>query len=258
MPDLELWAIYPARHGIKSLSARQQLRKQCNAREWDFQERPSVVAKPPGKTLEILRGPDTTEIYRRAHRVHIGVVIFSPTFVCLHPDEKEALNKNQIARLQTFLAYKCFVRLCDDSTVFSAEWADEIATAFLTHSAAIHCEGERDPRCLPLHVFKNSGNLALGTPSGRSQFDAQYGNGQKRTDSNKRGWELSPHLFHGTEDLHVAGRQLRTGYHWDVTPGGDSTLIVTTSQMWKVRGYINVYPDSNLRVTSKSKATQII
>jgi hypothetical protein len=188
----------------------------------------------------------------------VGVVIFSPTLVCLHPIEKEAIARNQTARLQRFIEYKSFIRLCDENTQFSSEWAEQITASFADRAVATECEGERDPRCLPLHVFKNSMQHALGTSDGRIRFDKAYGNGQERIDDEKRGWRLKPHEYHGQEELHVRGKQLRPGFHWDVQPGGDSTLVVTTAQVWKVKGYINVYPDSNLRVTGASKAVRVV
>jgi len=256
--DPELWAVYPSRFGSRFADARQLLRTSCNARGWQFQERPSNLVRPPGQTLDVLKGLDATEIYRRAHRAHVGVVVFAPTFVCLHPVENEALSKKLIARLQRFLEYKCFVRLCDQNTAYSNAWADELMGALADYAANLECDGERDPRCLPLHVFKNSQQYDLRNVAGRTQFDIEYGNGQRRIDDEERTWRLVPRLFHGQEALHVRGTQLRQGLHWDVEPNGDSTLIITTAQVWKVKGYINVYPDSHLRVTQAGKAIRVV
>jgi hypothetical protein len=111
---------------------------------------------------------------------------------------------------------------------------------------AIGCEGERDPRCLPLHVFKTQGH-DLNLPAGRAAFDSAHGSGAERSDGDRRKWSLTPHDYHGQETLSVAGRELRQGFHWDVEPGRNTTTIVTTKEVWKVDRYVNVYPDAHVR-----------
>jgi hypothetical protein len=245
----QIWAIYPRRQASHSGPARNHLRREFKGRSWDFQERPTEQTNLTGggRTREILAGPDATLLYRNAHRFNVTVIAFGPTHVFLHPDKNDAISHNLIARLQTFLDYKCTVKLVENPAAVTAAWAEQFADAFEASCLATDCENEHDPRCLPLHVFKHRSVHSLETPDGRKAFDVEHGAASFREDSAKRQWRLNPRAFHAQAVLHVARKELPSGFHWDVQPGGDSTLVVTTKEVWKVGRYVNVYPDSHIR-----------
>lgn len=89
--------------------------------------------------------------------------------------------------------------------------------------------------------------MRLDLAAQREEFASLYGGGSVRIDDDKREWKLSPRDFHGRETVQIAGRDLRPGFHWDVTPLAGSAKIVTTSQVWQVYRYVNVYPNAHVR-----------
>ena len=113
----------------------------------------------------------------------------------------------------------------------------------------VRCEGGGDPRCLPFHVFTNrtSENTELDKPEQRESFDHVHGPGGRRQDKRGLTWRLEPAQFHGLERLHVAGRELPRGFHWDVSVDGDPKKIATPTEQWRISRYINVSPDAHLR-----------
>lgn len=245
----EVWAVYPSRQAAESIAARAILRREFKRREWAFEEKATtrINLNGGGRTREILPPAEATRLYRLAHRAYAGLVIFGPTHVFLHPQQQDAIRRKLIARLQTFIEYKCFVELVDNPRQVTEEWADAFADKFASAYTPPECSNEHDPRCLPLHVFQNRGVHALNTAEGRLEFDREHGAAGDRQDSDQRQWRLMPRAFHGYDQLHVAGRQLPRGFHWDVQPGGDSALVITTSQVWVVSRYVNIYPDSHVR-----------
>lgn len=245
----DVWAIYPVNSGGTTRSARNNLREKCKTFGWNFQEKASSIIKvnPFGRTRQILPGTEVTAIYRRAHRARVAIIVFAQTYVCLHPHQHEAVRRNLLVRLPGFFEYKCFIELLDDEMGCTPEWIDGFADRFGSVPLSPACEGARDPRCLPLHVFSNKGAHDLSQTAGRIAFDNVHGLGGHRTDQDGRKWRLNPHAYHGQDQLHICGTPLPQGCHWDVEPGGKSTLVVTTSDVWIVYRYVNIYPDSHVR-----------
>jgi hypothetical protein len=99
---------------------------------------------------------------------------------------------------------------------------------------------------LPFHVFSGQG-ANLQSVDRRKAFDEQYGSGADRVDAVRSRWILNPRDFHSTESaLHIAGYELRQGYHWDVT--ASEWRISTPVGLWWVKyGHVNVYPDAHVR-----------
>lgn len=245
----DVWVIYPGKSGARFRAGRNNVRTECMKRGWNYQERPTLPVRvhPEGRYREILSGTNATAIYRRAHRARAAVIVLAKTHVFLHPSQEDAVRQHLIARLQALFQYKCFLQLLDDKTECSREWTSAFADRFQNACLSTGCEDERDARCLPLHVFSNDGKHYLLEAKGRLAFDIQYGGGTRRVDLAGRRWGLFPHAFHGHEQLFIAGTPLPKGFHWDVQPGGESTTIVTTTDVWVVSRYVNIYPDSHVR-----------
>lgn len=245
----DVWLIYPGKFASRFRDARKATRSLCTERGWVFQERATrtVNLRSSGRTREVLPKDAVTQMYRRAHRARLAAIVLARTFVFLHPTEAEAIRRDAIGRFQRVFWYKSFIECLGDTTKCDEEWLRGFADRFESACLDQGCENEHDPRCLPLHVFANSGRYDLFLPAERGAFEAQYGSGGSRVDGEKRQWRLSPRAYHGHEQLFIAGTALPKGMHWDVQPGGGSTIVTTTSAVWFVSRYVNIYPDSHVR-----------
>lgn len=240
--SVEVWLLFDDSLKTSTKILRLAARRGAIERGWTFQERPASQRKikTSGRTRAILSPDDATHLYARLHRSRVCVLLAGHVWVATHPDFESACRNDLFVRVQSFCRYKGIVLRLNDQTTdswpgFLDSWSNSVA-----------CEGERDPRCLPLHVFKSS-QCELDSVEGRAAFDSKHGSGAQRSDDGARRWRLTPHSFHGTDQLQVAGCQLRAGCHWDVEPGGRSTTIVTTREIWRVDRYVNVYPDACVR-----------
>lgn len=195
----------------------------------------------------MLSGDDAAAIYRRAHRARVAFIAFAKSHVLLHPSKEEAIRKNAISRAQYFFRYKCFVELIAQHVECTEDWVKEFSERFAAACLTPGCDNELDPRCLPLHVFTNDNSLDLFLAQDRAAFDKRYGGGMHRQDLSERHWRLDPSAFHGYEALCIAGTPIPKGFHWDVQPGGRKTLVTTTTDVWLVSRYVNIYPDGHVR-----------
>lgn len=256
--DIDVWAVYPTPLNARLASSRHRLRKECERRGWFFHEKPTfeVRINPAGRTREILSSPEATNLYRRVHRARVALLSFAESHVCVNPNYEIAIRHGRLITLAQFLRYKCFYEVVRHPDQFLQEDIENFAGRYAAYCQTKACEDEHDPRCLPLHVFKQKVHGLLDQPEERAEFDRLHGAGSVRTDDEQREWRLFPRNFHGHEQLHVCGLQLRHGFHWDVQPGGNSTLIVTTKEVWKVSHYVNIYPDAHVR-GNKPHATRV-
>ncbi|HEV2198938.1 MAG TPA: hypothetical protein VGR73_03885 [Bryobacteraceae bacterium] len=184
-------------------------------------------------------------IYPRVHRSRVAtLVVGKDPRVPLDPNEVEALRFKRHVQLRRFVEYKsCWIRIPNDPA------NDSWIGVFASWCERIECEGEHDPRCLPFHVFSGEG-AGLQYNGRRRAFDDRYGLGGDRIDGQGAQWILNTHEYHGFESLHVAGYQLREGYHWDVS--AQNWKISTPVAVWRVNGHVNIYPDAHLRPRGSS------
>jgi len=238
----DIWVIFSKNRRPETAAARSAIRSLCRSRNWDFQERLSreMAVAPTGRKRNMISGSDASELYRRLHVARVGVIWFGPVFVCVDPTVQERYRERVLCSLETFVRYKSFCRYV--SLENPTEWLAD----FEQWCHACECEGEHDPRCLPLHVFRASqGDLDLA--SERGLFARRYGAGSVRVDEERMEWRLLPRIFHGQGGTQIAGYDLRPGLHWDVRPLSGPTRIMTTTEVWLVYAHINVYPNANLR-----------
>lgn len=245
----EVWVVYHDKEKAPLGTTRQQIKTECGRRGWQFYERATSTLWDYSKehTRNILPSTDATHIYRRLHRAKVAILAFTNAHVCLIPVPDYAPVHGDIITLYKFCLYKCFYESASSSKKWSVQDAQEFSERFESSCSTVKSEGERDPRCLPLHVFKARGGMNLFDVADRRTFDAEYGAAPSRTDAEGRIWDLDPQRFHGREVLHVAGAELRAGYHWDVEPGRGFCFVTTTSEVWKVERYVNVGPDAHIR-----------
>jgi hypothetical protein len=203
-----------------------------------------MAVAPTGRKRNVISGADADELYRRLHVARVGVVWFGSVSVCLDPTVQERFRDRVLCSLDTFVRHKSF---CHS---LSLDRPTDWLAQFEQWREAIECEGEHDPRCLPLHVFK-ARQMRLDLIPDRELFARHYGMGSVRVDAEKLEWRLSPRDFHGQSVAQIAGWELRPGFHWDVKPLAGPTKIMTTTEAWLVYRHINVYPNAHLRTKQR-------
>jgi hypothetical protein len=206
---------------------------------------------PGGRPLPAVRVEDAANLYRSVHRAHVGVLVIGDVLVRRDPSQAPALSPRS-RHLIDFVRHKAHCEVVAASR-FGAAVATFLA-AFLQWCTRVECEGEQDPRCLPMHTFEADPALpSLHTEEGRSRFAARHGSPTHRIDTRGLHWEPDGER-HGRDVLHVAGRELPRGSHWDITPERASSRVFTAHEVWRVdpEGHLNVYADSYVRQGTRS------
>ncbi len=224
-----------------SRKIRDKVRDICSARGWRFKPCPVETSRDAkGRPVALVAVDVASGLYPLCHRSRVATLSLSKDpRVPLHPRSNDVLTYNRHIPLRRFVAHKCcWYRLPNDT--LNDTWAG----VFATWCNRIDCENERDPRCLPFHLFNGQGRN-LSTPSERSQFNEKYGVSDRNDDS-QTNWKLNPSIFHGQESLTLAGCALPAGTHWDVIPGS-KRQIYAPKGAWEVEGHFNAYPDAHIR-----------
>lgn len=192
-----------------------------------------------GRPRQLVSGTDAANLYRRAHRAKVAVFVAGKPFVPLRPDP---VGPKHTLLLTRFVRYKAHARrLPTEKTDVSIQLDSCEAWRRTTE-----CEGGHDPRCLPFPVF-DTGHADLDERQQRQAFDDHHGPGARRVDDRGLTWSLDPKAFHGREELHVAGRKLPRGFHWDVSVSDGPKMLTTGTDRWRVFRYINIAPDAIFR-----------
>ena len=246
----EVWLFYPKGHGH---STRDAVRSKCREMGWSCVDRTtSKLRIPQGRPIQRVNPEDATNLYRSIHTKRIGVWQVGDADVPVVPKPRN--SPNHYVTLRQFVRYKAFHCRIDPSR-FGESW-EESAANFKSWIGAIGCEGEGDPRCLPFHMFEaEPREYDLDTPDGRRQFENSHGRQNSRLAHNGLRWDRpTAGQMHGQPILHIAGRTLMQGFHWDVTSSRrNSWTVATASEAWKIErnGYVNIYPNAHVR---KSKS----
>ena len=193
-----------------------------------------------GRPVQLVTGLDAANLYRRAHRVKVAVFVAGKPRVPLSPDAPITIG--QTVALTSFVRYKAHARPLPTATAHVSSQLDSCAVWY----RSTECEGGRDPRCLPLHVFATE-RTDLDEPQQRQAFEDDHGTGACRLDNRRLTWRLDPRSFHGRERLHVAGYELPPGFHWDVSVQNGPKKLTTGTEHWQVSRYINIAPDAHFR-----------
>ena len=237
--ELEIWVVFPETRGADTTAVRNRLRRECRDRSWQLQEKTTRVQRLNGRPRELVTGVDAANLYRRAHRVRMAVFFSGRPLVSLTP---RTPRNRQTVSLTSFVRYKAHaLRLPTEPTRVPSHLDSCEAWRCSTE-----CEGGHDPRCLPFHVFDTQHD-DLDEFRQRQAFDITHGTGARRRDDRGMKWRLDPTSFHGTERLHVAGYELPSGFHWDVSVQGGPKTLTTGTDEWKVFRYINIAPDAHFR-----------
>lgn len=207
-------------------------------------ERARLVGEAPERAVDLLGTDEAAGLYRALHRERVLVIAFSAVHVRRDP-RRDPPARRAAMTLQTFVQHKAYFGMVrgagETSALFQryAGWCQEV-----------QCEGELDPRALPLHVFETRRDWTdLGTPAGDRRFGALYGRPGTRRDEGGKNWSRAHH-HHGGPALVVAGCALPAGMHWDVGSDGGVTTVQNSREIWRLRGrgaYVAVYPDAGIR-----------
>ena len=242
MMPTEVWIFFPKSSGDGRVgAARNTIRTLCRERGWALQERPV----PP--TAPVIAAEHVKQVYQRVHRARVAILSVQeigaagPVFLTRPQSRPGAMARDDLRSLRQLCRHKAFfLRLrCDRD---HSGWA----SAFSAWLGRTECCGSADPRSLPLHVFAAEGTWSrrLASAAGRAAFDDRFGSSARRVDRRDFAWEHGP--SHGREPLQVAGFLLPAGFHWDVKTTRDLELW-TPTEGWRVRTYLNVYPDASVR-----------
>lgn len=228
-----------------SRAHREHVAEVCRTRGWGFQPRRVDRRKSPnGRPLPLIAVDVAAGLYPRIHRQRVAVLVLGrDPFVPLHPKIDEAALPKRHVPLRRFVSYKSLWVRLPPSDPMDETWAGR----FASWCDGVHCEGEHDPRCLPLHIFAGDGK-GLDAAARRADFDNRYGTGPHRNDERTAAWRMEPKAFHAlqaVDQLHVSGFTLRRGCHWDVE--ANQYRISTPKGLWLVDGHVNVYPDAHVR-----------
>ncbi|MFD5093753.1 hypothetical protein ACFWMR_24355 [Amycolatopsis thailandensis] len=198
-----------------------------------------------GRILELIEPLDANDLYQVIHRHPTAVIQIGDPAIRLNPSA--AVTMRNTKKLQRFVRYKAFwlplgrVDSNFDPKVF--------LEGFSSWMNSTDCAGERDARCMPLHVISPNHDWSdLHIDTGITEFEKVHGRATKRTDEDGRQWN-TPNALHGREKTTVAGVDLRAGFHWDVVSSNDASSLHTSSEVWKFarNSYCNVYPDASVR-----------
>lgn len=207
---------------------------------------------PQGRPLVgVLAPTDACALYRSLHRAPVLIFELHPSFVQRRPNVK-AQDESHLVRLEQFVAHKAYF-----ASVKTNADADCHLDRFAVWHQTVSCEGQNDPRALPLHAFNVDHPWAdLVSDDGRKTFNRKYGGTTQRTDPKNRLWRCAD-ARHGREILRVAGCDMPRGAHWDVNSPRSRTELVAANAVWAVprRGYVNVSPDGAIRGGSRGTPT---
>jgi len=255
----EVWFFYPATTKRNLRQRLQAVRSECQRRGWQLLERQTArIRVQTGRRLRLVAPRDAVAVYRRMHRTRVALIVVGQALVHLNPGTKPTSDRN-CAPLARCARYKAFVMAADPNDPTDRYVAR--LQGFLGWCDTVKCTGESDPRCLPLHVFDRELNHGecLGTLEGLRQFRGTYGPDSRRIDAHGLRWTPDRHHYAGDRDLlHVAGRTLSGGFHWDASNHGQGRgvrRVYTPREVWTVGagGYVNIYPDAHVRHGSNAR-----
>ncbi len=209
-------------------------------------ERGAVVGEPWHRPVQFLTPIDARRLYRSLHKQQTLVLSFTAVYVRRDPS-RQPVERRAALNLKDFVDHKASFALVRGNPDLKS------IRAFSNGVRSLSCEGEGDPRCLPLHVFTVDRRWPeLTSSAGRAAFSRAYDEGQSRLDSGRKRWTRADRgAYHGGEELTVGDKVLPKGMHWDVESERGQVRLVTADEVWRLpqagRGYINVFPDAYVK-----------
>lgn len=204
----------------------------------------------PGESkrhLHLVGGCDAAEIYSLAHMDDVAVIQLGETArVMPHPRQEPSLDR--AVTLAEFVLHKAFFAAVSARIPHQGVFDKFAATLEL-----VECDGERDPRCLPMHVFAPGHDHTACPLTDVDAFKRKYGQPNERKDHHGRLW-MKPSGRHGGGPLRIRGAEISAGFHWDVRSARNSSELTTTAEVWTLPAgsYVNVTPNATVRVGQRS------
>lgn len=219
--------------------------------------RARLVTVACGTKYWLMSPEDAQFLYKEIHRSRISVICYPSVAVSVEPEARIPHDRNVI-RLRRYCRYKAPVETLDLTTNdHEATIRRKLEMCIEWHTNR-RCEGERDPRVLPLHVFlPRRDDLDLNDPDSRVSFEREHGN--PRVDRNGGIWKVGDPP-HGRDISFIAGTEIRPGYHWDVQAEQGSLKLRSAAEVWQLprRSYLNIYPNAHMRhARRRSRAKRI-
>lgn len=205
------------------------------------------------RPIDVVHPIDAHKLYQDVHLMRTCVLGQGGIFVLRDP-RKDPPTQRDCISLREFVCHKAAFEIVEDGRE-PGEQAERLLA-----KPSTDCLGIKDPRVIPLHVFRGGLQPSeLLDVEGRSRF--------RRAFQNKGGGWASPnagvwspadararHGAAGTDRsaLKVGDLELPLGFHWDVS-GPRPIAIMNSSTVWKLdrSGYVNIYPDAFIRQGSK-------
>lgn len=203
------------------------------------------------RPIDVMNPVDAYELYQGIHRARSCVMSRGSIYILKDPRRDPPTQRDCIP-LSEYVCHKAaFDVLVDERDPIKS------AERMLSQSPS-DCSELRDPRIIPLHVFDGAVRSSeLLTSDGREKFRRAYQiRGGHLTSPSAGMWaQADAHARHGGEALHVGDYTLPAGFHWDVSSGRKSAVVVNSKHAWKVDrdGYVNTYPDAYIRAGSNSR-----
>lgn len=213
----------------------------------------SAARDESSRPLWVLPAAEVVKLYRAAHRRAVAVVQFGSVRVSPNPLTFETTRTT--LPLESVFRYKAFfVRglggTIDNAIASYTQWID-----------SVECDGDRDPRALPLHQFSPDVDWKdLHVQTGIEKFQSRHGGPSALIDSDQRPWKRPGLAAHGQEALVVAGVELPPGFHWDVHGSRNPSRLPAWTELWEFRKgtYLNVSPDGHVRAGSGGRSARRI
>lgn len=242
--DPEVWIIAPKPPRHPDPPVCREIRRLCDQRQWLHRLlTPTLRKDSAGKPATILEPEWANNLYQRLHQTRLGLLVTDEVFVGLNPS-RYILDDRWRISLARLVRYKCFQARVAKRPV------PVLLDEFAKWAGAAHCEGQGDPRVLPLHTFCPSRDwIGLDSASDRSSFQTTYGPPSRRVCEQQMTWKPDPSAHGGREPQNVAGLMLSEGFHWDAEAPRRPATLYTLLDVLMVPGgeHVNVYPNGYVR-----------
>ncbi|HUP15312.1 MAG TPA: hypothetical protein VM848_04605 [Acidimicrobiia bacterium] len=246
----EIWIIAPDQGRRLASEILASIRVHCDEKGWSHRLVGIATLKnSAGKPVALLDPETGDNLYRRMHKVRLGVLDAVGTSIQLNPT-RNVLDKRFLAKLSRLVRYKGFYSRIPGPGIAS------ILNSFTEWAESQHCSDDRDPRVLPLHSFCPGTNIVnLDTVEGQTQFRSQFGPPNSLTCEQDMRW-IPDRARHGRrESQNVAGFTLTPGFQWDVEADRHHGKILTLCDVWEIprSRHLNIYPNGHVRAQTGTR-----
>lgn len=220
-------------------------------RTYRTQKHSSTRPAENGRSMFLLGGWDAADIYSALHRGEVAVLQMGKTARVL-PHPRQEPSRDRTVTLEDFVRHKAFFATVNSRGPFQGTFDH-----FQTSLERVECDGERDPRCLPMHVFAPAHDHHACPLTEASSVKKAYGPPNALKDPHGRPW-ARPKGRHGGEAMRIRGADIPAGFHWDVGSVRNESELTTTVEIWRLPSgsYVNIAPNAVVRKgQSSARAT---